>query len=61
VSDLFNSRKRQSISTTETFITDSEFQWRERSFTLSCTYRFNQKKKRQRPQRNGARDEEFEG
>ena len=62
VSDLFNSRKRQSVSTTETFTTDGEFQWRERSFTLSFTYRFNQKKKRQRSRRNfNGGDEEFEG
>ncbi|WP_299895885.1 TonB-dependent receptor [uncultured Aquimarina sp.] len=62
VSDLFNSRKRRSVSTTETFVTDSEFQWRERSFTLSFTYRFNQKKKRQRSRNNfGGGDEEFEG
>ncbi|MFD2564730.1 TonB-dependent receptor domain-containing protein [Aquimarina rubra] len=62
VSDLFNSRKRRSISTTDTFITDSEFQWRERSFTLSFTYRFNQKKKRQRSRGNfNGGDEEFEG
>jgi len=62
VSDLFNSRKRQSVSTTDTFITDGEFQWRERSFTLSLTYRFNQKKKRQRSRRNfNGGNEEFEG
>ncbi|WP_299311993.1 TonB-dependent receptor [uncultured Aquimarina sp.] len=62
ISDLFNSRKRQSVSTTETFITDSEFQWRERSFNLSFTYRFNQKKKRQRSRGNlNGSGEEFEG
>jgi len=62
VSDLFNSRKRQSVSTTDTFITDGEFQWRERSFTLSFTYRFNQKKKRQRSRGNfNGGNEEFEG
>ncbi|AXT54874.1 TonB-dependent receptor [Aquimarina sp. AD1] len=62
VSDLFNSRKRQSVSTTETFVTDSEFQWRERSFTMSFTYRFNQKKKRQRSRNNfNGGGEEFEG
>ncbi|WP_378173142.1 TonB-dependent receptor domain-containing protein [Aquimarina sp. SS2-1] len=62
VSDLFNSRKRQSVSTTETFITDGEFQWRERIFTLSFTYRFNQKKKRQRSRGNfNGGEEEFEG
>ena len=44
VRDLFNSRKRQSLTTTDNFISDSEFQWRERSFNLSFTYRFNQKK-----------------
>jgi outer membrane receptor protein involved in Fe transport len=48
VSDIFNSRKRQSENFTETFEGTSEFQWRERSFNLSFTYRFNQKKKRQR-------------
>ncbi|EZH75963.1 TonB-dependent receptor [Aquimarina atlantica] len=61
VSDVFNSRKRISTSTTTTFISDNEFQWRERSFNLSFTYRFNQKKKRQRPQRGINGDEEFEG
>ncbi len=62
VSDVFNSRKRISTSTTSTFISDSEFQWRERSFNLAFTYRFNQKKKRQRSQRNfGGGDDEFEG
>ncbi|MBQ0735422.1 TonB-dependent receptor domain-containing protein [Aquimarina celericrescens] len=61
VSDVFNSRKRISIATTPTFISDSEFQWRERSFTLSFTYRFNQKKKRGRSQRDFNGDEEFEG
>lgn len=47
VSDVFNSRKRQSESFTDTFRSEGEFQWRERSFNLSFTYRFNQKKKRQ--------------
>ncbi|MEP2935580.1 MAG: TonB-dependent receptor [Gilvibacter sp.] len=59
VSDLFNSRKRQSTTTTPTFTQESEFQWRERSFNLSFTYRFNQKKQRQRGGREGG-DEEFE-
>tara|TARA_R110000868_G_scaffold91812_4_gene254422 strand:+ start:4072 stop:6510 length:2439 start_codon:yes stop_codon:yes gene_type:complete len=48
VNDVFNSRKRNTKSTTPTFISTSEFQWRERSFTLSFTYRFNQQKKRER-------------
>ncbi len=58
VSDLFNSRKRQSFTETANFTSDSEFQWRERQFTLSFTYRFNQKKQRQRGGRNGG---DFDG
>ncbi|MBT8273869.1 MAG: TonB-dependent receptor [Bacteroidia bacterium] len=63
VSDIFNSRKRQSESFTPTFNSDSEFQWRQRSFNLSFTYRFNQKKQRERNGRNGGGDDdlEFEG
>ena len=64
VSDLFNSRKRQTTSTTPTFISYSEFQWRQRSFNLTFTYRFNQKKKRQNGQRGedgGGEDIPFEG
>jgi hypothetical protein len=53
VSDLLNSRKRQSLTTTDSFISDSEFQWRERQFNLSFTYRFNEKKERQRGRGNG--------
>ncbi len=57
VSDLFNSRKRESTTyfggrDNPRTISNGEFQWRERQITLSFTYRFNQKKKRQRPQRN---------
>ena len=54
--DLFNTRKRISDTFAPTFFGESEFQWRERSFNLSFTYRFNQKKKRERPSR-----ENFEG
>ncbi|WP_054851131.1 outer membrane beta-barrel family protein [Olleya sp. ITB9] len=62
VSDLFNSRKRQQTTTTPTYISDSEFQWRERSFNLSFTYRFNQKKKRtQRGNYGDGGGDEFEG
>lgn len=60
VSDLLNSRKRQSFTTTDFFTSESEFQWRERSFRISFLYRFNEPKKR-----NGGRDgrnyEEEEG
>jgi len=54
VSDVFNSRKRNSTSTTDTFISDSEFQWRERTFNLSFTYRFNQQKNKERKGGNGS-------
>ena len=48
VSDLFNSRKRRAVTSTETFESYSEFQWRERNFRLTFAYRFKQKKKRER-------------
>lgn len=52
VSDVFNSRKRKSIDYTPTTVTESEFQWRERQLLLNFIYRFNEKKKRGRQQRN---------
>jgi hypothetical protein len=52
VSDLLNSRKRMSFTETETFTSKSEFQWRERQFRLTFTYRFNEKKKNERLDRN---------
>lgn len=62
VSDLFNTRKRGSFTATDTFTSDSEFQWRGRTINLSFTYRFNQKKQRQRPERGGMGDDAgFEG
>lgn len=68
VSDLFNTRKRHSFTSTDFFSSDSEFQWRPRTITLTFTYRFNQSKyqerMRQRAQkRQGGMDEEpgFEG
>ena len=62
VSDVFNSSKRQSITTTDSFTSDSEFQFRVRSFNLAFTYRFNQKKKRERGSRDaGSGDDDFEG
>mgnify|MGYP003671818108 CR=1 FL=1 len=61
VSDVFNSRKRIMETTTSTFYSESEFQWRERTFNLSFTYRFNQQKKRERSDRNGGDDMDFEG
>lgn len=61
VSDVFNSRKRIMDTNTDTFYSTSEFQWRERSFNLSFTYRFNQPKKKDRGTRSNGGDEEFEG
>ena len=61
VSDLLNSRRRESFTTTEFFEQNSEFQWRQRSFNLGFTYRFNEQKKRQRSQREFDGDEDFEG
>lgn len=62
VSDLFNTRKRSSRTITDSFTSESEFQWRGRQINLTFTYRFNQKKQRQRPERGGSFDEGgFEG
>ncbi|MEH6620037.1 TonB-dependent receptor domain-containing protein [Maribacter arcticus] len=60
VNDLLNSRKRRSFTETEFFTSDSEFQWRQRQFTLSFIYRINEKKKNNRGgQRGGDGDEEY--
>lgn len=61
ISDVFNSRKRNSITSTNTFISESEFQRRPRSFNLAFTYRFNQQKqKRQQENRiDDDSDDEF--
>ena len=48
VRDLFNTAKRKMETTTNVYYSISEFQWRQRSFNLSFTYRFNQQKKRER-------------
>ncbi|MGB3591512.1 MAG: outer membrane beta-barrel family protein [Nonlabens sp.] len=68
VSDLFNSRKRRSVTTgldssnIVSFINDSEFQWRERQINLSFVYRFNQKKRNARNGGGGDGDfDNFEG
>src|SRR5690606_15487893 len=47
VSDLFNSRKRISETTTASFFSYNENQWRQRSFNIAFTYRFNQQKMQQ--------------
>jgi hypothetical protein len=62
VSDLFNTRKRKSTSYSPTTESVGEFQWRQRQIMLNFTYRFNQKKKRERSQNGydgGGEDEMF--
>ncbi|GGH02657.1 TonB-dependent receptor [Polaribacter pacificus] len=51
ISDLFNSRKRQSTSYTPNSETYGEYQWRQRQITLSFTYRFNQQNSSQKKDR----------
>jgi len=45
INDLFNTQRRNLESTTPTFYSNSYYRWRVRSYNLSFTYRFNQKKK----------------
>lgn len=63
ISDVFNSRKRQSTLFIENISNQySEFQWRERQISVSFIYRFNQTKidkKRNGNQEN--KGDEFEG
>ncbi|MGB3607330.1 MAG: outer membrane beta-barrel protein [Psychroserpens sp.] len=62
VRDVFNSRIRRQLTTTEFFNRESESQWRVRQVTLSLIYRFNQQKNRQRERNNsGGDDFDFEG
>ncbi|MDF1672045.1 MAG: outer membrane beta-barrel family protein [Vicingaceae bacterium] len=46
VKDVFNSRRRRSVSYGENFTSESERQWRSRYFRINIAYRINQKKKR---------------
>ena len=61
VRDVFNSRKSNTFTTTESFNRSRESQWRQRQITLSLLLRFNQQKKEQRDRQNGGDDNEFEG
>jgi outer membrane receptor protein involved in Fe transport len=63
IRDLFNTRKRRSETRTDNVFTYSEFQWRQRSITLSFLYRFNepQSQRNRNSERNGGDDDEFEG
>lgn len=58
VSDLLNTRKRQSLTQTAFFTSDSEFQWRERQITLGFIYRINQKKNANKKQGQNVDEEE---
>lgn len=51
VNDLFNSRKREAYTYYQTFSSFATMQWQKRQINLNFTYRFNQKKKQTRPQR----------
>ncbi|MBU2973354.1 TonB-dependent receptor domain-containing protein [Zobellia sp. B3R18] len=66
VSDLLNSRKRQSYTVSDDFTSRSEFQFRPRSINLSFRYRINQSKERDRKNgrggnENGGGEDEMEG
>ncbi|SIS56270.1 Outer membrane receptor proteins, mostly Fe transport [Zobellia uliginosa] len=66
VSDLLNSRKRQSYTVSDDFTSRSEFQFRPRSINLSFRYRINQSKDRDRKNgrgenENGGGEDEMEG
>lgn len=67
VSDLLNSRKFKSVTNTDFFRRDNEFQWRQRQINVSFIYRFNQQlNKRERngkgrSQNGGSDDMEFQG
>ncbi|MFV0237586.1 MAG: outer membrane beta-barrel protein, partial [Flavobacteriales bacterium] len=45
ITDLFNTRIRGREVMTDTYFSDSDFQWRERQWTLNFTYRFGKRKK----------------
>ena len=51
--DILNSRRRRWEVDQPDLQSTSDFQWRQRQLTLSLTYRLNQKKTRQKPERGG--------
>lgn len=59
--DLLNSRRRRWELNTPELVSTNDFQWRARQFTLSFTYRLNQKKKRGKGGRgqSGDSDDDF--
>ncbi len=48
VRDLFNSRKRRSITENAGYYSQSEFQWRARQFLVTFSYRLNRTKEKER-------------
>jgi hypothetical protein len=60
LSDVFDTRRRRSTLLSENVKNYSEYQWREPSYTLNFTYRFNQKKTRDRPPGGGSENQGFE-
>lgn len=57
VRDLFNSRRRDQFTITDSFIRDSSFQWRVRQVTATVVYRFNRKKERNGERQGDGNDE----
>ncbi|GAA3641018.1 TonB-dependent receptor domain-containing protein [Flavivirga jejuensis] len=60
INDVFNSKKRVIESFTDSFNSDAEFQRRMRSFNISYTHRFNQKKTRENQRRGGNDNGDFD-
>lgn len=61
VRDIFNTRKRRSYTTGSNFDSYSEFQWRQRQFMVSFTYRLNQNKNRRGQNGNKGFEPEEDG
>ena len=62
VRDLLDQGGWKTETFNQTFYNDSEYRWRQRSYTLNFTYRFNQKKNQNRRQmrRGGYEDGSFD-
>lgn len=52
VRDLFNSRKRISITELDDYYSESEFQWRSRQFLINFSYYINQNKREKSTRKN---------
>lgn len=59
VRDLFNSRKRRGYTYGQDWESYGEFQWRQRQWLLSFSYRLNQKKKRPEQRQGGMDGDDF--